>query len=189
MAPAVTDINTKYQAQGQYKNPAGVGPSYFDKHAEENGIGEFGPAKYPHYLPIWNYDEKYRSLSSWVDLTYNLGNRYPPLEPFEHYEHGKDADASFATLLSGAKVTDITPILGAEVHGIQLSKLSDKGKDELALFVAQKKVVGKLGHPSGPASFNLDVGRLEPSLQPELELTLFELSVSKTSQTYPSKEH
>ena len=34
--------------------------------------------------------------------------------------------------------------MGAEVEGVQLSQLSDKGKDELALFVAQKKVVGAL---------------------------------------------
>jgi sulfonate dioxygenase len=43
--------------------------------------------------------------------------------------------------LKDAKVTDITANIGAEVHGIQLSKLTDAGKDELALFVAQKKVV------------------------------------------------
>jgi sulfonate dioxygenase len=63
------------------------------------------------------------------------------LQPFEHKEHGKDADPSFTHLLQGAKVADITANIGAEVHGIQLSKLTDAGKDELALFVAQKKVV------------------------------------------------
>jgi sulfonate dioxygenase len=35
----------------------------------------------------------------------------------------------------------LTANIGAEVHGVQLSKLTDAGKDELALFVAQKKVV------------------------------------------------
>jgi sulfonate dioxygenase len=69
--------------------------------------------------------------------------RYPPLELFEHYEHGKDADPTFPNLLKGAEVTDLTANIGAEVRGVQLSKLTDKGKDELALFVAQKKVVGK----------------------------------------------
>jgi sulfonate dioxygenase len=70
--------------------------------------------------------------------------RYPPWEPFEHYEHGKDADPSFPNLFpqdAGAKIENITSSIGAEVHGIQLSKLDAKGKDELALFVAQKKVV------------------------------------------------
>ena len=70
--------------------------------------------------------------------------RYPPLEFFEHYEHGKDADPSFPNLLKDAKVVDLTANIGAEIHGVQLSKLTDAGKDELALFVAQKKVVGKI---------------------------------------------
>lgn len=65
------------------------------------------------------------------------------MEPFEHYEHGKDADPAFSNLLKDAKVADLTANIGAEVTGVQLSKLTDAGKDELALFVAQKKVVGK----------------------------------------------
>ena len=44
-------------------------------------------------------------------------------------------------LKEGSKVEDITSSIGAEVFGVQLSQLDDKGKDELALFVAQKKVV------------------------------------------------
>jgi sulfonate dioxygenase len=40
-----------------------------------------------------------------------------------------------------ATVTHLTPTIGTEVKGIQLSSLSDAGKDELALFVAQRKVV------------------------------------------------
>ncbi|XP_044714458.1 uncharacterized protein HRG_11980 [Hirsutella rhossiliensis] len=81
--------------------------------------------QYLHYLPTWNPEE-----------------RYPPLEPFEHYEHGKDADPSFPNLLPpGTSVTDLTPTIGSEVKGIQLSSLSDAGKDELALYVAQRKLV------------------------------------------------
>ena len=69
--------------------------------------------------------------------------RYPPLEPFDHYEHGKDADPRFPNLLKDAKVVDLTANIGAEIHGVQLSQLTDAGRDELALFVAQKKVVGR----------------------------------------------
>lgn len=69
--------------------------------------------------------------------------RYEPLQPFEHYDHGKDADASFPNLLKNAKVTDLTGTIGAEVTGVQLSSLTEAGKNELALLVAQKKVVGK----------------------------------------------
>ncbi|CAG9975952.1 unnamed protein product [Clonostachys byssicola] len=70
------------------------------------------------------------------------GHRLPPLEPFEHYEHGKDADPNFGSLFKeGVKISDITKSIGAEVTGLQLSQLNDKAKDELALLVAQKKVV------------------------------------------------
>jgi sulfonate dioxygenase len=43
--------------------------------------------------------------------------------------------------LKNAQVAELTANIGAEVHGVQLSKLNDAGKDELALFVAQRKVV------------------------------------------------
>jgi sulfonate dioxygenase len=40
------------------------------------------------------------------------------------------------------EVDEITPFIGSEIHGVQLSQLSDKGKDQLALYVAQRRVVG-----------------------------------------------
>lgn len=68
-------------------------------------------------------------------------HRLPPLELFEHYEHGKDADPTLISLLKeGVNISDITGSIGAEVTGVQLSQLDNKGKDELALLVAQKKV-------------------------------------------------
>jgi sulfonate dioxygenase len=73
---------------------------------------------------------------------------YAPLIPFTHKEHGLDADPTFSNLLKDATVTDLTGNIGAEVRGVQLSKLTDKGKDELARFVAEKKVVGKVKHYS-----------------------------------------
>ena len=57
-------------------------------------------------------------------------------------EHGKDADTLFPDLLTDTVTkTDLTPTIGSEVLGIQLSTLSTKGKDQLALLVAQRKVV------------------------------------------------
>lgn len=38
-------------------------------------------------------------------------------------------------------MTHLTPSIGTEVRGIQLSTLSDAGKDELARLVAERKVV------------------------------------------------
>ena len=93
---------------------------------ELHGTSKHAPAKYPHYLPVWE------------------PTTYPPLEVFEHYEHGKDADLSFPNLLKDASsVVDLCANIGAEVKGVQLSKLNKAGKDELAAFVAQKKVVGE----------------------------------------------
>lgn len=117
-APAVKDhrINVQYREFQTY---------HFSKDAEEGKVEGVEGAKYPHYLPTWD-----KSL------------KYPPLEPFEHYEHGKDADTSYPDLLpAGTKVDHLTPTTGTEVRGIQLSSLSDAGKDQLARFVAERKVV------------------------------------------------
>ncbi|EAQ88322.1 hypothetical protein CHGG_04941 [Chaetomium globosum CBS 148.51] len=64
-------------------------------------------------------------------------------KPFEHTEHGKDADPSYPNLLpeGAVTVTNLTPTIGTEVRGIQLSTLTKAGKDELARFVAERKVV------------------------------------------------
>ncbi|KND92425.1 Alpha-ketoglutarate-dependent sulfonate dioxygenase [Tolypocladium ophioglossoides CBS 100239] len=127
MAPSLVETTTEakpvtYKLNlGQYKEIDGHG---IDKEIETGKAGS-SAAKYPHYLPTWKPQE----LDS-------------PLQPFEHYEHGKDADTSFPNLLpAGTTVTDLTPTIGTEVRGIQLSSLSDAGKDELARFVAQRKVV------------------------------------------------
>ncbi|KAL9620911.1 MAG: hypothetical protein Q9160_004564 [Pyrenula sp. 1 TL-2023] len=111
--------------QGQYKEFA---TTKINKDIEFNGSDKSTPASFPNYLPVWDNEK---------------GKKYPPLRPFEHYEHGKDADKTLPEILGkeGVQVSDITASIGAEVKGLQLSQLSDAGKDQLALFVAQKKVV------------------------------------------------
>ncbi|KAL2129180.1 hypothetical protein VTI74DRAFT_8108 [Chaetomium olivicolor] len=133
MAPSAVEVETavvpdlatlKLQAShnGPYKELAA---NKYDADAEAGRKGHKA-AKYPHYLPTWDGTKK-----------------YPPLEPFEHYEHGKDADTSYPNLLPKGvvSVTHLTPTIGTEVRGIQLSTLSNAGKDELARFVAERKVV------------------------------------------------
>jgi alpha-ketoglutarate-dependent taurine dioxygenase len=44
-------------------------------------------------------------------------------------------------LIEGSKIQKLTPTTGSEITGVQLSKLSPAGKDQLALLVAQRKVV------------------------------------------------
>lgn len=59
-----------------------------------------------------------------------------------HTEHALDADDAFPELL-GPLVNreDLTPNIGTVLSGIQLSTLSKAGKDQLALFAAQRKVL------------------------------------------------
>lgn len=81
--------------------------------------------QYPNYLPVYDY-----------------GKKYPPLEPFTHVDRGKDADPSFKDLLTkGSKIQKLTPTTGSEITGVQLSKITAAGKDQLALLVAPRKVV------------------------------------------------
>ncbi|KAJ5407949.1 Alpha-ketoglutarate-dependent sulfonate dioxygenase [Penicillium cosmopolitanum] len=94
--------------------------------SELNGTEDFPPAQFPNYLPIWEIPP----------------NKHAPLEPFDHVEHGKDADPTFPDLLpQDSKLTHLTASIGAEISGVQLSQLNDKAKDQLALLAAQKKVL------------------------------------------------
>ena len=81
--------------------------------------------RYPEYLPTWD--------KVWFD----------PLPPFEYQDPAlRVTDKSKRNLLSpGTKVTEIQPRIGSIVEGVQLNQLSDAAKDELALLVAERKVV------------------------------------------------
>ncbi|KAI8183881.1 Alpha-ketoglutarate-dependent sulfonate dioxygenase [Colletotrichum sp. SAR 10_75] len=67
----------------------------------------------------------------------------PPLEEFEHVDVGLRADPEKKSLLSAHGVTheEITPAIGTEIHGIQLSQLNPAQLDELALLAAERGVV------------------------------------------------
>ncbi|KAG7288129.1 hypothetical protein NEMBOFW57_007652 [Staphylotrichum longicolle] len=134
MAPSAVEVETvqvpdiaalKLKAAALNSPYKELAASKFDSDAEA-GLKGHKAAKYPHYLPTWDRTQT-----------------YPPLEPFEHVEHGKDADTSYPNLLpqGTVSVTHLTPSIGTEVRGIQLSTLSNAGKDELARFVAERKVV------------------------------------------------
>lgn len=81
--------------------------------------------RYPEYLPTWD--------KMWFD----------PLPPFEYDDPAlRVKDKSKRNLLTpDAKVTEIQPQIGSVVEGVQLSQLSNAAKDELALLVAERKVV------------------------------------------------
>jgi sulfonate dioxygenase len=149
MAPSATETETTTLPShttvklttniGPYKELAPIG---YSVETEERGSNA---AKYQNYLPHWEINE-----------------RYPPLTPFTHRDHGLDADPTFPDLLpSGVTTTELTPTIGTEVTGVQLSKLSNKGKDQLARFVAERKVVAfrDQDFKDLPISEALDYGR------------------------------
>ncbi|TFK18907.1 taurine catabolism dioxygenase [Coprinopsis marcescibilis] len=60
----------------------------------------------------------------------------------DHVDPGLRADPAKPNLLTpSTTLRHLSPYLGTEVHGVQLSQLSNAGLDELALFVALRKVV------------------------------------------------
>jgi sulfonate dioxygenase len=84
--------------------------------------------KYSAYLPV--YDET---------------THFPPLQPFEFNDRGLAANKEKPNLLSSdnpsLKVAKLTPVIGTEIRGLQLSELNDAQKDELALLIAERGVV------------------------------------------------
>lgn len=66
---------------------------------------------------------------------------YPPLEFFKHEDRGTLADPSLPNLFPEGEDfvrKNITPKLGTEIRGVQVSQLTDEGKNELALLAAQR---------------------------------------------------
>ncbi|CAK7222505.1 hypothetical protein SCUCBS95973_004864 [Sporothrix curviconia] len=72
---------------------------------------------------------------------YTLG-RQSPLEEFEHHDVGLRADPDKKNLLDGgATLHEITPAVGTEVRGVQLSALSPAQLDDIALLAAERGVL------------------------------------------------
>lgn len=60
----------------------------------------------------------------------------------EHIDPGLRADPAKPNLLNkDTQVTHISPYLGTEIRGVQLSQLSKEGLNELALYTAERKVL------------------------------------------------
>lgn len=79
-------------------------------------------------------------------LTEQVLNFKPPHPLVKEFEPAKDraffANPAKKSLLEAAtRVRDLTPYIGTELEGIQLSQLTDAQKDELALLAAERGVV------------------------------------------------
>ena len=73
----------------------------------------------------------------------------PPHPKLEEFVPDRDralyADPTKAALFAeSSAVEEVTPYIGTELKGLQLSKLSDVQKDELALLVAEVRGVKRL---------------------------------------------
>jgi sulfonate dioxygenase len=79
---------------------------------------------YPQYLPTW-------------DPVF-----FPPLQPFEFSDPALRADPLKRSLLTpDVTAMPISPKMGTELTGVQLSSLNAQQRDELALLVSERKVV------------------------------------------------
>ena len=78
-------------------------------------------------------------------LTEQVLNFKAPHPPVKEFEPARDrahfADPAKKSLLAAAKVRHLTPYIGTQLEGIQLSQLTDTQKDELALLAAERGVV------------------------------------------------
>ncbi|CDR42430.1 CYFA0S09e03422g1_1 [Cyberlindnera fabianii] len=93
---------------------------------------EYSSAKYPEWLPTWDPSQKFAQYSD----DFNKAYRDP----------GLDADPELRSLFPPQSkdkysIKKLSPKLGSEIRGIQLSELSTQAKNDLALFVAQRGVV------------------------------------------------
>ncbi|KAH7923375.1 TauD-domain-containing protein [Leucogyrophana mollusca] len=114
MAPSVSEIAT--QVQEATNN---VGKLNLQSAKQDNG------PSYPLYYPYYDVNEK-----------------FPPTEIFEYSDPGARADPAKPHLLNAdTKVHHISPFIGTEVSGVQISQLSEEGLDELALYAAERKVL------------------------------------------------
>ncbi|KAK3681018.1 hypothetical protein B0T22DRAFT_540358 [Podospora appendiculata] len=87
--------------------------------------------------------------------------KLPALQPFAFRDRGLAADNGKPNLLPkdhpDIKATNLTPVIGTEIRGLQFSALSDTvQKDELALLIAERGVVvfrdqGFKGHRHRPS--------------------------------------
>jgi sulfonate dioxygenase len=131
MAPIATETAPAPAPADELKNLSlKATPTPAGKPAKPQWFSQSGrpESEYPYkaLLPIWDFETK-----------------YAPLTEFEHVDPGLKAKdlAEPRAFLAGAEVEELTPRFGSSVEGVQLNKLDDAGRQQLALYVAQRGVV------------------------------------------------
>ncbi|KIK91927.1 hypothetical protein PAXRUDRAFT_13514 [Paxillus rubicundulus Ve08.2h10] len=76
------------------------------------------------------------------DPSYDLNKKWPPTEVYGHVDPGLKADPEKTHLVtSETKINHISPYIGTEIAGIQISQLSEEGLNELTLYTVERKVL------------------------------------------------
>ena len=124
---------------GHSKNSKGIitgyDPEWADKLPEttKQRYAKYGvdiSKGYP-YVPV---NEK---VPKFVDEVFAIRN-----EEYPYIERGKNADPEKKLLFDAAEdVIHLTPYIGTEIVGLQLSELTEQQRDELALLIAERVVV------------------------------------------------
>ena len=102
---------------------------------------------YPFYLPCFDVNEKFVPLELFGMFTFYFTVRArfwtePYHSSSDHVDAGTRADPKKPHLLNPNVTTNnISPYLGTEISGVQISELTKEGLDELALFAAERKVL------------------------------------------------
>ncbi|KAH8172501.1 lamB/YcsF family protein [Sarocladium implicatum] len=143
-APAgVARLDAQRYRTSLIENPDFVPPAHFEVPAnlEQVPINPVGPTEIPVKTTLdYSKDDveyKYKEF-----LPYNTLTSEGPLTPYDHVDRAAFADPSKKALLSAIpKYKDMTPNIGTEIWGLQLTKLTDQQKDELALWSAERGIL------------------------------------------------
>lgn len=130
MAPIATTTATDAATTGVASLKLTSDPAPTPRHPtvwfSQSGLPE-SEYKYKHFLPSSNKKAPETALTE-----------------FTHVDPGHQAltDPTPRSFLDGADIEDLSPLFGSVVDGsVQLSKLDARGRQQLALYVAQRGVV------------------------------------------------
>ncbi|KAG8744413.1 hypothetical protein FRC10_010191 [Ceratobasidium sp. 414] len=97
-------------------------------------------------IPLLAADPKSEYPFAHLLPVFDKSEHFPPLTPFKHVDPAARANAlpeaeQRAFLRNATRVRDLTPKIGREVTGIDLTAIGGAGRDQLALEVARRGVV------------------------------------------------
>jgi sulfonate dioxygenase len=97
----------------------------------------------PEYVPGRTVVQQYTDAYEYEYLRPRFPQiTWPAYEEIRYIDKGQLGDASFKNLLADATdVFDYNPKIGTEIHGVDLAKLTDNQKNDLARLVATRGVV------------------------------------------------